>query len=83
MRIIRKLENYKPTIYKADGSVYNKESADHAVNFINCLKHTKGEWFGKNFDLIDWQEQIIRDIFGTMKPRNKESQNLPLRLPYF
>src|SRR5690625_5800218 len=46
-----------------------------AVNFISYLKHTKGEWFGKNFDLIDWQEQIIRDVFGTMKPNGYRQFN--------
>ena len=65
---IKKLKEYKPTIFKGEQSYYDKDAADMAVNFINCLKHTKGEWFGKNFDLIDWQEQIIRDVFGTMKP---------------
>jgi len=38
------------------------------VCFINCLKHTKGQWYGQSFDLIDWQEQIVRDIFGILKP---------------
>jgi hypothetical protein len=47
--VIRKLKTYKPTIFKADGSVYKKDSADKAVAFINCLKHTKGEWHGQPF----------------------------------
>ncbi len=51
----------------AKGSYYDKDSADYAVNFIECLSHTKGKWSGKPFELIDWQEQIIRDIFGTLK----------------
>ena len=42
--------------------------ADNAVAFINCLKHTKGEWYGQSFELIDWQEQIVRDVFGVVKP---------------
>ena len=72
---IRKLKTYKPTIFKADGSVYNKDSADTAVAFINCLKHTKGEWYGQPFELIDWQEQIIRDVFGVMKPNGYRQFN--------
>jgi phage terminase large subunit-like protein len=72
---IRKLKTYKPTIFKADGSVYNKDSADTAVSFINCLKHTKGEWYGQSFELIDWQEQIIRDVFGVMKPKGYRQFN--------
>ena len=51
----------------ADTSYYDKESADFAVEFIESLTHTKGQWAGKKFELIDWQEQIIRDLFGTLK----------------
>ena len=64
----RNLKKYKPTPFKSKDSVYSKEAADFAVNFIECLCHTKGTWAGKPFELIDWQEQIIRDIFGTLKP---------------
>lgn len=65
--ILRKLKRYKATKFKTKGSVYDKDAADYAVNFIECLSHTKGTWAGKPFELIDWQEQIIRDIFGTLK----------------
>ena len=68
VRKMRKLRGYKPTKFKAKGSTYSKEHADFAVNFIQCLKHTKGTWAGKQFELIDWQERIIRDVFGTLKP---------------
>ena len=52
----------------AKGSYYDKDAADYAVNFIECLCHTKGTWAHKPFKLIPWQEQIIRDIFGILKP---------------
>ena len=61
------MKKYKPTKLMAEGSHYDKERADHAVAFIECLKHTKGKWAGKFFKLLPWQEQIIRDIFGTIK----------------
>lgn len=64
---MRKLVNYTPSKFMAEGSHYDKEKADFAVNFIQCLKHTKGIWAGKNFELLDWQEKIIRDLFGTIK----------------
>ena len=51
----------------AKGSHYDKDAADFAVSFIEQLCHTKGTWAGKKFELIDWQEQIIRDVFGTLK----------------
>jgi len=65
---VRKLKKYVSTKFKAKDSVYCKEAADFAVNFIECLSHTKGKWAGKKFELIDWQEQIIRDVFGILKP---------------
>jgi phage terminase large subunit-like protein len=52
-----------------------KRAADRAVLFINQLKHTKGEWFGKNFTLLPWQEKIVRDIFGTLKPDGSRQYN--------
>ena len=64
---MKKLKKYKPTKFMAEGSAYSKEAADYAVSFIECLCHTKGTWAGKPFELIDWQEQIIRDVFGTIK----------------
>ena len=72
---MRKLKKYKPTKFKAKDSVYDKEAADFAVNFIECLCHTKGTWAGKPFELIDWQEQIIRDVFGTIKPNGYRQFN--------
>ena len=73
---MRKLKKYEPTIFAADGSVYDKKKADRAVNFIGCLNHTIGEWYGQSFDLIDWQEQIIRDIYGVIKPNGYRQFNM-------
>ncbi|ERT57171.1 putative phage terminase, large subunit [Megasphaera vaginalis (ex Srinivasan et al. 2021)] len=64
---VRKLKKYKPTKFMADTSRYDKNLADYAVMFIEQLCHTKGTWAGKPFELIDWQEQIIRDLFGVIK----------------
>lgn len=73
--ILRKLKNYKPTKFKAKGSYYDKEYADFAVAFIESLCHTKGTWAGKPFELMDWQEQIIRDLFGILKPNGYRQFN--------
>ena len=72
---LRKLKKYKPTAFKAKDSVYDKDAADYAVNFIECLCHTKGTWAGRPFELIDWQEQIIRDLFGILKPNGYRQFN--------
>ena len=66
---------YKPTQFMAKDSVYSKTHADHAVDFIQCLRHTKGIWSGKPFLLLPWQEQIIRDLFGTIKPNGYRQFN--------
>ncbi len=72
---MRKLKKYRPTRFIAKDSHYDKAAADYAVNFIQCLSHTKGKWAGQPFELIDWQEQIIRDIFGILKPNGYRQFN--------
>ena len=54
---------------------FDKDKAAYAVAFINALKHTKGEWYGQNFELIDWQEKIVTDLFGWMKPNGFRQYN--------
>ncbi|HFI0091575.1 TPA: terminase large subunit [Streptococcus suis] len=59
--------HYEPSPFMLPTSHYDKAKADRAVTFINNLSHTKGKWAGKRFDLLPWQEQIIRDLFGIVK----------------
>ena len=63
-----KLKNYKPSQFMLPTSHYDKKTADRAVSFIENLCHTKGKWAGTPFWLLPWQEQLIRDIFGIVKP---------------
>ena len=69
------MARFKPTRFMAEDSKYNKKAADYAVSFIECLSHTKGTWAGKKFELLDWQEQIIRDLFGILKPNGYRQFN--------
>lgn len=73
---MRKLKKYVPTRFMAEDSHYDKAEADFAVNFIENLCHTKGTWARKKFELMDWQEQIIRDVFGTIKPNGYRQFNM-------
>ena len=73
--VVNTMAKYKPTEFMAEDSRYDKKSADYAVNFIECLSHTKGTWAGKKFELLDWQEQIIRDLFGILKPNGYRQFN--------
>ncbi|NLT08414.1 MAG: terminase large subunit [Ruminococcus sp.] len=75
VRHLRKLKDYTPTKFMAEDSHYDKAAADYAVRFIECLAHTKGTWAGKPFELIDWQERIIRDLFGVIKPNGYRQFN--------
>lgn len=66
---------YAPSPFMSEDSHYDKESADYAVDFIQCLSHTKGIWSGRPFELIGWQEQIVRDLFGILKPNGYRQFN--------
>ena len=64
---MRQRGTYTPSRFMDAGSTYDSRRADFAVAFIQALKHTKGRWSGQPFRLLDWQEQIVRDLFGVVK----------------
>lgn len=46
------------------------DPGQQAINFFYThVRHTKGQFAGRRFDLLPWQEKIIRDVFGTVNPR--------------
>ncbi|NTW70667.1 MAG: terminase large subunit [Eubacteriaceae bacterium] len=59
---------FTPTEYMLPTSHYDEWRAQHTINFIENLKHTKGEWYNKPFKLLPWQDTIIRNLFGVIKP---------------
>lgn len=62
--------------------MFDNERALHAVRFIECLKHTKGKWMGKPFELLPWQHEIISDVYGTVGPDgNRQYQFCYLETP--
>ncbi len=72
---MEKLKDYKPTKIMAEDSYYDEDAANIAVNFIQGLCHTKGRWAGKRFELMPWQERIIRYLFGSLKPNGYRQFN--------
>jgi len=70
---------YTPTKLMLPTSFYDHRRADFAVNFISMLRHTTGEWYGRPFKLMGWQEQIIRDVFGIV---DKETGYRQFRTAY-
>ncbi len=46
------------------GWFFDRKAAARAINFIESLKHTKGQWSGQSFKLEPWQQFIVWNIFG-------------------
>ena len=46
---------------------WSEESAQFAVDFFGLLKHSKGKWAGDTFELSDWQEFIVANVFGFLR----------------
>lgn len=49
------------------GLWFDPDEAQFAINFIQCLKHSKGEWAGQPFILEPWEAFIIWCVFGWKK----------------
>jgi phage terminase large subunit-like protein len=45
---------------------FDEAAADHACNFFSLfLRHSRGRWAGKPFELLPWQrDRIVREVFG-------------------
>lgn len=61
----------------------DESRAKRAINFFEkVLKHTKGRHAGKPFDLIGWQGETTRDIFGNVdEDGNRLIQTVYLEIP--
>lgn len=46
------------------GLTFNRAKAEKAIRFYSFLKHSKGEWAGKSFDLQSWQQFLLWCLFG-------------------
>ncbi len=49
---------------RANGWRFNDELAQHALDFIEQLVHTTGDYAGRNFTLEPWQAFIVYNLFG-------------------
>jgi len=50
---------------------YSEERANRVIGFIEQLKHTKGKWAGRPFQLIPWEVDLIKKVFGTLNEDGK------------
>lgn len=51
--------------------MFSEAHAQRAITFFESLKHTKGRFYGEPFNLLDWEKQIVRDVYGTVDERGK------------
>jgi phage terminase large subunit-like protein len=43
---------------------FRNDKAEHVIRFFSFLKHSKGEFAGKPFELEPWQKFILWNLFG-------------------
>lgn len=48
-------------------TMFSEAHADRAVRFFEMLRHTDGQFYNQPFELLPWEEEIIRDVYGTLK----------------
>lgn len=46
------------------GLCFDRAAAEHVIQFFGFLRHSKGEWAGKAFDLEPWQQFLLWVLFG-------------------
>lgn len=64
--------------------MFDERKAQRVVKFIECLKHTKGDFHGKQFKLLDWQKEIIEKAFGTVQdddPTKRQYSTVYVEIP--
>lgn len=50
----------------AAGCYFDEKAAEHVVTFFaRFLRHSKGQWAGQSFALLDWQrDDVVKPLFG-------------------
>jgi len=51
----------------ARGLRFDRAAAQHAIDFFGFLKHSKGEWARKPFELSPWQQFVLWCLFGWLR----------------
>lgn len=49
--------------------MFDEEAASRVCEFFpRYLRHTKGRWAGSRFELLPWQVEALREVFGWKRP---------------
>ena len=43
---------------------YSQDAADQVLRFFGLLVFGQNDWAGKPFQLLPWEEQLIRELYG-------------------
>lgn len=62
--------------------MFNNEAALYATSFIELLAHTDGEFYGKPFELLPWQNSSVSQFYGELKENGyRQYQYLYFEIP--
>ena len=65
LRGLPKIPGFDPVATAAPGDWFDEKAARRAIDFFSeCLKHEKGRWARKPFELLPWQKAVIANLFG-------------------
>ena len=53
------------------GLYFDRDAAQHAIEFYQFLHHSKGKWAGKTIYLEPWQQAIVWVLFGWQRKKTK------------
>lgn len=53
------------------GCYFDRAAADRVIRFFGMLRHSKGEWRGKPFELSAWQQFLLWVLFGWKRADGK------------
>src|SRR5690606_37993845 len=53
------------------GLYFDRDAAQHAIDFYQFLHHSKGKWAGKTIDLEPWQQAIVWVLFGWQRRKTR------------
>ena len=48
--------------------MFDASKPERVIKVFENLKHTKGRFYGQPFTLLDWEKNIVRDVYGNLKP---------------
>ena len=75
---------------KKESKIYKKSELeglsnlkiDHVLGFVRQLQHTKGEFYGEYFEPLNWQKEILQDVYGTLTNKGiRQYKNVYLEIP--